>query len=470
MIDGEKHETHYVLITQCLQNDFFFNTDCNLCLPEGAAARLLFDANDPSEFEVRDGRRILSDRSRESSPLFQFLRTTVGSRIDGDETSHLHLINIRDWHVPGAHYDGERTSYGFHCEAGSSGAAYLNGFECYLDPAATSEPHARTQRQEYWSDRLTVHHVYSDTLFDFQVQHRHGPGAQEEAPLARILDDIIAQAEGGTLHVAVIGVLTDLKIQLLLMALRSRYNFEQLVVSDSLTASRSVERHLAALDYAKRVLQVEIIDSLPELTRFLGARPPRNAMKGRGATVEFANYSSYVQDRQGILSYEDARLRDYRRTTTDQLRRTQRTIRRASNFLVGWGVALLSIALGTSVLAAFYPGHVQWHIPAIAGGVGFVPLVTLLFLRPGQTMQASTNADTMFRIILESRSVKVALARHHLTTAAALKPADNVDEQLDMFERQVAILQSIDDADFRALRRLGITATPPPAATDLDER
>jgi hypothetical protein len=458
----ESPSTRYVLITQCLQNDFFFNTECKLCLPEAAAARLLFDAADPSDFEIKDRQRILSTASRERSPLFQFLETVVGSRINGDETSHLDLINIRDWHVPGRHYDSERTQYGSHCEAGTPGADYLTGFEQYLDPAGTGAAGSKPSKSPPWSERLAVHHIYSDTLFDFQMHDHEGTGIRKDAPLAGVINDIVTQAKGATLHVAVIGALTDIKVQLLLIALRSRYDFEQLVVSDPLTASRSVERHLTALDYAKRVLWVEVIDSVPELARFLGARPSRTAIEGHGATVEFANYSSYVEDKEGILSFEDARLRDYRRQTSEQLRRTQRTIQRASNFLVGWGMALLTIALATSVLAFLYPSYVRWQIPAITGGVGFVPLITLLFLKPGRTLQASTNADTMFRIILESRSVKVALARHHLTTAAVLKPADSVTEQLDTFERQVKILQAIDDADYTALRQLGISTTPPP--------
>jgi len=134
--DVDMDNTQYVLITQCLQNDFFLNLDNELCLPEAAAARLLLDANDESGFNVVGQRRELSERSRRAAPLAQFLDVVVGSRISGQESRHLHLINIRDWHVPGEHYDRERTQYGAHCEAGTWGADYLEGFDGYLDPRA----------------------------------------------------------------------------------------------------------------------------------------------------------------------------------------------------------------------------------------------------------------------------------------------------------------------------------------------
>jgi nicotinamidase-related amidase len=446
--DAGADNTPFVLITQCLQNDFFFNLDCQLCLPEAAAARLLLGANDSDGFKDVQRRRELSAASRRASPLAQFLSTVVGSRISGKETRRLHLINIRDWHTPGEHYDRERSQYGSHCEAGTWGTEYLEGFEEYLDP-----PHS-----ERWKDRLAVHHVYSDTLFDFQYANAENPHIRKDAPLTAIIDSIVSA--GGSPRVAVIGVLTDIKVQLLLIGLRSRYNFRQLVVSDPLTATRSLDRHLTALDFAQRVLWVEVMDSLAELARFLGARPSRDELADRGATVEFARYSSYVNDKQGILSYEDARLRDYRRQTTERLRSTHRTVSFATRFLVGWGTAFMTIALVMSVLAVLYPGRFNWQLPAIAGGVGFVPLVTILFLRPLRILQNSLNADTIFRMVLESRSFKVALARHHLTTAESLREQENSADQLAHLERELQTLARIDESDFNTIRQLGVV---PPA-------
>ncbi len=448
MPEPQNDATQYVLITQCLQNDLFFNLDCELCLPEAAAVRLLVDADDESGFATSGHRRVLSERSRERSPLSQFLDAVVGTRIRGQESRHLHLINIRDWHSPGEHYDRERSQYGAHCEGDTWGAQYIDGFTQYLDPAGTS-PGPGGRSTHSWRDRLTVHHVYSDTLFDFQYADADDPDIRKESPLTHILDEIIRL---GTPRVAVIGVLTDIKVQLLLVALRSRYNFGQLVVSDPLTASRTLERHLTALDFAQRVLWVEVVDSLAELARFLGVRPSTDDLVGRGSAVEFARYSSYVSDKQGILSYEDARLRDYRRQTTKRLRRTERTITAATRFLVGWGMAFMTIALVMSVVAVLVPERLDWQAPAVAGGVGFLPLITVLFFRPLRMLQAAHNTETVFRMVLETRSLKVALARYHITTAESLRERDTAGEQLSFLDRELEILQRVDDADFATIR------------------
>ncbi|MDW6061513.1 hypothetical protein SAZ11_30175 [Streptomyces sp. FXJ1.4098] len=77
-------------------------------------------------------------------------------------------------------------------------------------------------------------------------------------------------------------MLTDIKIQLLLTGIRSRYDVRQLVVSDALTASRTLERHLTALDFCQRVLRTEVMTGLAELARFLGSRPDDDRRLTRG--------------------------------------------------------------------------------------------------------------------------------------------------------------------------------------------
>ncbi len=452
---GPDDDTQYVLITQCLQNDLFLNLDCQLCLPESASAKLLLNVEDGEGFQTVQHRRVLSDASRERSPLAQFLAAVVGGRIEGKERRPLHLINIRDWHVPGEHYDRERSQYGAHCEAGTWGAQYLEGFEQYLDPGRTADGGGGGRRPD-WADRLHVHHVYSDTLFDFQYAHGETPQIRQDAPLTTVLDDILARTPNT--RVAVIGVLTDIKILLLLVGLRSRYNLRQLIVSDSLTATRTLDRHLTALDFAQRVLWVEVADNLVELARFLGVRPGRDQLTARGSSVEFSKYSSYVADKQGILSYEDARLRDYRIQTSQRLRKTGQAVTLAARFLMWWGIAFMSVAIVLSVLAVVYPGRIAWQMPAFVGGAGLVQLVTVFFVRPVRMLQDSLGADTIFRMILESRSLKVALARYHVTTAESLGDDDKSGNQLSLLERELQVLDGIDEGDFRRIRELGVVS------------
>ena len=74
------------------------------------------------------------------------------------------------------------------------------------------------------------------------------------------------------IYLAVIGVYTDVKVnKTLLVGLRTRYDIDNLAISNSLTASPTTERHLAALDFAARILWADVIHGLNELVHFLGS-------------------------------------------------------------------------------------------------------------------------------------------------------------------------------------------------------
>ncbi|MFI2210550.1 hypothetical protein [Streptomyces sp. NPDC020141] len=451
---GEPPAPRYILITQCLQNDLFLNLDCQLSLPDSAVSKLLLDAESGDTLRTEGHRRTLTRAQLARSPLARFLDATVGSRTRGHGDGLLHLVNIRDWHVPGEAYDLERRQYGAHCEARTWGAEYVDGLGELLDPPPPEDG------REDWGGRLRVHHVLSNTLFDFQHSASGRPEPGERSELTGLLDGLLAGELAETTHVVVIGVLTDIKVQLLLTGIRSRYNVRRLVVSEALTASRTLERHLAGLSFCERVLRAEVITGLAETARFLGSRPDEDGRLPRGGAEEFASYSSYIQDKQGILSYEDARLRDYRIQASERLRRAQLTVGFASKFLLGLGSGLLLMALILSVLSVFYPHRVVWQIPAVVGVLGAGQIVTVFFTRPVRSVQDALAEETIYRMILESRSLKVALARYHVTTADALRRHTDPDRQLGELERQLEILEQIDTADFDRLKGLGVTPAP----------
>ncbi|WP_413811836.1 hypothetical protein [Streptomyces sp. OE57] len=450
--------SQYILITQCLQNDFFLNLDCQLSLPDSAVSKLLLDSESGASLRTEGHRRVLSEAELGRSPLARFLDATVGSRMRGHGDGVLHLINIRDWHVPGEAYDLERRQYGAHCEAGTWGAAYVDGLTDVLAPDLRAPA-------DGWGGQLRVHHVRSNTLFDFQHSSGGRPDLGEPAPLTALLDGLLGDGRQETTHVVVIGVLTDIKVQLLLTGIRSRYDVRQLVVSDALTASRTLERHLTALDFCQRVLHTEVMTGLAELARFLGSRPDDDRRLSRGGDAEFVGYSSYIQDKQGILSYEDARMRDYRIQTAERLRRAQHTVGFASKFLLGLGTCLLVGALLLSLVGVFLPDRIGWQSPAVLGVLGVGQIVTLFFARPVRSVQDALAEETRYRMILESRSLKVALARFHITTAAALRRHDDAEGQTDALARQLEILERMDTADFEQLKQLGVDPrTEPPGA------
>lgn len=446
----------YILITQCLQNDFFLSLDCRLGLPDAAVAKFLADPDNTGAAAADGHRRTFSAADLRCSPLARFLDATIGTRLRGHGDGVLHLINLRDWHVQGESYEQERRAYGAHCEAGSWGARYIDGLAPLLDPPPDTARQTSGEGLPTWGGgRLLVHHIRSPSLFDFQHSASGHPVPGAPSALAGLMDELLTDGRYETAHVAVIGVLTDIKIQLLLTELRSRYHIRRLVVSDALTASRTLERHLSALDFCERVLHTEVMDGLAELVRFLGCRPEDDRALVRG-DAESGGSTSYFRDRQGILSYEDARLRDYRLQTADRLRQTQHLVGFASRFLLGLGAVLLLSALVLSLVGAVLPERIAWQVPAVFGALGAGQIVTVFFTRPVRSLQDALAQETIYRMVLESRSLKVALARFHVTAARALHRRTDPADHMNALERQLELLERIDTADFERLRALGV--------------
>ena len=159
-------EARYILITQCLQNDFFLNHGCRLGLPEKVVRELLVGKAD-GRLPSQNGRTRLSEKTLEHGPLGVFLDATIGRRLRrlGDSNGDLHVVNIRDWHIPNEYYDVERRAYGPHCEKGTWGAGYIEGLERYLDPHGSS---VREEAREFHEGSVHVYHVHSDSVFDFR--------------------------------------------------------------------------------------------------------------------------------------------------------------------------------------------------------------------------------------------------------------------------------------------------------------
>src|SRR5215471_9124473 len=130
-----REDTRYVLLTQCLQNDFFLNRECRLSLPDEAVKTMLLGKRAYDQDLGTGSKRTISPAELRAGPLGLFLATMIGSRRSGERgIGTLDVINIRDWHIPGDAYDAERRRYGAHCERGSWGAAYLDGLADHLDP------------------------------------------------------------------------------------------------------------------------------------------------------------------------------------------------------------------------------------------------------------------------------------------------------------------------------------------------
>jgi len=487
--------TRYILITQCLQNDFFFNTQCKLCLPLEAVSKLLIGEKDKkgdliSEEPSQDVHRLeLSKREFDEGPLGLFLKCVTSER---KESAILHMVNIRDWHIPGDSYDVERAKYGAHCEEGSWGAEYINGLNKYLDPGKKDGEESGINQEHsifYKKDNIRIYHVYSDCIFDFKPRYGQEQKDQGYIDFEDLMDVLVLGtdeqineldksyekvpeiAEGiakkpkneTKVYMAVIGVYTDIKIQTLLMGLVSRYNIGNLAISDTLTASRSIERHLGALDFANKLLNVEVISGINDLVGFLGGEARIQNEPEIVAAEGFSNYAQYFQDKQNVLAHNDAKLNEYLVLTQKRSKDTYQTINRANQFLLYGGVAFLVLTIIAAAWTLFRPGYVDWKLPVVTGGLSLAQLVTVFFGQPTARLQKNLTNFANFRMILEGHSFKMSLMRFHLTTAETLRSnlaesgaAKAAETQIRLLKEYITAIDQTEKSTYEALSQLGL--------------
>src|SRR5262245_7806914 len=491
----------YVLLTQCLQNDFFLNRECRLFLPDFAVKTMLLGKRAYDRDLGTGSRRTIGKTELDAGPLARFLDLAIGRRRRGEETNGtLDVINIRDWHVTNDAYDAERRRYGAHCERGSWGAQYVDGLTKYLDPGEGRDGEESVYFEE---GTVRIHHVHADSLFDFRPRSENiGTNERKfQKSALEVLLDVILQGSQDDVakmctrlrehgrpaalfelsreidldetvrcrdkaYVAVIGVYTDLKVQMLLSSLRTYYNLPNLAVSDTFTASATLERHLAGLDFAAKVLDVEVIHGINDLVGFLGGSAEVENENEIVAADNFARYQSFFQDRQNVLAYESQRLQEYLMLTERRSLAVYNAVRRANTFLLVWGGVFLTATLVLSIAAAF--GAVNWQLAVATGGLSLVQFVGAFFTQPASDLQRNLTNLATFKMILESHSLKTALARFHLTTPLMLRELQSEREataagrQVDTLHAQLAVIQSLDHSDFASLRDVGFRFEPGP--------
>jgi hypothetical protein len=496
----ENGEVRCLLITECLQNDFFLNPDCRLYLSDPEVKKMLVEKRSHEEdvFEAKDGHRRVKAAYLRKGPLGRFLEATIGMRLREDgPKSVLHVVNIRDWHEPNESYDQERRVVGRHCEAGRWGAAYIDGLEDYLSPTGYY-PDGRARFCSRGGVR--IYHVHSDSIFDFRPRWTEDPNRTQPkfktSRLERLLDVLVAgtndqverfadtleesyesdrkrsqaleaiareaigtsASELPSVYIAVIGVYSDVKIPMLLAGLRTRYLIPNLAVSDTLTASRALERHLVGLDFADKLLRVEVIHGISDLAAYVGCELEVDDESEITAAPDFQQYRTYFANKQNVLAYQREREQDYEELTEERSVAVYRTISRANVFLLLLGGAFLLLALVGSILNLVSPEDFDWQIVAVTGGLGLAGVVAVFFTRPIRDLQLNLNNLASFKMILEGHSLKEAFTRYHLTTPEVLREVGEAEldtslSQIEALRRQLDVIDQSHKSDYDALGR-----------------
>ena len=492
-------QARYVLITECLQNDFFLNPECRLYLSDTEVKKLLVakESHEGDAFETKDGHRRVKPKLLRDGPLSIFLEATIGERLTTPRDHVLHVINVRDWHERNESYDKERRQHGRHCEAGTWGAGYVDGLRQYLSPG----PDLPDGRATFYAgESVRIYHVHSDSIFDFRprwTEYSDRKPKFKQSRLEQLLDILVAGTDeqvdqlaaalgdpSGTdrkhsqavaaiagdaiglpahelppVYVAVIGIYTDVKVPILLAGLRARYLVPNLAVSDTLTASRGLERHLVGLDFADKLLQVEVIHGIEDLAAYVGSELELEDESKLVAAPDFGQFRSYFADKQNLLAHQSERLYEYEQLTERRSIKLYRTISYANAFLLLVGGAFLVFALLSSILNVFWPDRFDWKIAAVTGGLGLGGLVAVFFTRPIQDLQQNLNNLASFKMILEGHSLKEAFTRYHLTTPEVLREVGEAElqpalSQIEALRQQLAVIDASQKSDYDALGRV----------------
>ncbi len=510
----------YILIAQCLQNGFFLADENRLCLPGDVAMRLLvgMQASAAESYKMRElldeigsdnpqrnlmgkatrqriqetfrrvwvrdpqlhNRRRIHDGLVQQGPLYSFLKALIDdkSRTAQDSQHWLHFINIKDWHVPSDSYDEERRLYGSHCEAGTWEADSLEGFDAYLKPWGSSPDGERQAVQDVAGyavpgKRMTFYEVRSDSIYDFRPEalrdSRQTPSERKDSRLEKILDSVILEHPEKRIYIVVLGVYADIKIRTLLMGLRSRYHIHGLALSDVLTAAPTLERHLEALDFAAKVLNVEVVHSLNELITLLNPNdaptlsPEVIPADLTAASINFRDYRTYFLDKQNVLAFQDQKLLEYFELTSRRSLQVYNRIATSNWVLMRFGFFMLAITAILIGMRIVDPDRIGLELIAITGGLSLIQIITAFFNRPANQLQENLKNLVRLRNYLETYSLITALLRHHFTA-----PEHLANRNLDELRKQMEIVQQVAAQMSSNFRDISIGTTLDGVLDDLD--
>lgn len=228
-----------VLITQCLQNDFV--------LPVGIHDQL------PNALHIghNESKRLLGEYPEEGM-LLRFIQWAYQQT-----ESDLTIINIRDWHNQNnPKQKGHLQQFGLHCLQNTEGAKLV--FE-----------KIRNNNRD-----VLINSTGLNDFIETSLQHE--------------LDRFATK----TVKIGIIGVWTEAKVMFLAYELTTKYPEFEIAICSALTASSSTHMHFVALEHMKKILGVNIIQSVGEFARFL-----------TGKTIDFGTTTEITHTNQiNILS------------------------------------------------------------------------------------------------------------------------------------------------------------------------
>lgn len=232
-----------VLITQCLQNDFVKPLEAHEPLP--------------NKLHVgREEARRLMGTDPSAGPVAQLMSWAREQASDD-----LHVLHVRDWHDPDDSRQRDHLEmFGAHCVKGTPGARLVLDLDDDVGRRANEEL------------------VDAIALNDFQ-----------DTTLPGIVSRIQARAAGEPIRVGVVGVWTEAKVSFLLYDLKTRCGIDALATCSALDASASRLQHFNALEQLRKILGVQVFDSVGDFVAWLlptGTAPRPPELKRFGPSLD----------------------------------------------------------------------------------------------------------------------------------------------------------------------------------------
>ena len=168
-----------------------------------------------------------------------------------------------------------------------------------------------------------------------------------------------------------------------------------------------------------------------------------------------------------MLAFQDEKLRQYLALTERRSLEVYERIKRTNTFLIRFGCAFLGTDARLRDPERDLAGQVRAgrSRPSRAAS-GLIQLVSAFISKPIRDLQQNLTNLAVFKMILESHSLKTALARFHLTTPRTLRELQTEEEkglaaaQVDVLQQQVMAIQEFDSADFDDLAKLARAIGP----------
>lgn len=246
--------THSILITQCLQNDFVKPIG-----PYDPLPNLLHIGH-------QEARRLMGEIPA-TGPVARVMQWAYAK-----PAKDLSIVHIRDWHDPDDPFQTEHIdTFGPHCIMDTNGCEFA--FEI-----------PDKDRSVAVFNAISINDFVGTTMSEY-----------------------LQRFSGHPVRVGLIGVWTEAKITFLAYELHTRFPNMQIGVCSALTASSSRSGHFFALDQLRKILGVQVFNSISDFTQFLADDPADISLSVHHPTdfpdIEFLGEGEIPETEHGLIRY-----------------------------------------------------------------------------------------------------------------------------------------------------------------------